>query len=84
MQFKIDDLEFKAEPTMREHGEPGTFTLKHGDAEWHVAYRFGVEEDDGNYSHKSSGAGRHYSTVGVMGSYPWLNYVEYRRGGMDI
>lgn len=43
MTFEIDDLEFKAEPTMREHGEPGTFTLVHGDAEWHVAYRFGVE-----------------------------------------
>lgn len=84
MRFEIDDLDFEAEPTMREHGEPGTFTLVHGDAEWYVAYRFGVEEDDGNYSYSSSGAGRHYSTVGVMGSYPWLNYVECRRGGMDI
>jgi hypothetical protein len=84
MRTEIGELVFEAEPTMREHGEPGTFTLVHGDAEWYVMYRFGVEEDEGNYTYASNGAGRHFSTVRVMGAYPWLRYVEYRRGGMDI
>ena len=84
MGFEINEIEFEAERTMPEYGERGTFLLFHGDAEWNLSYRFGVEEYHGDWSHSSSGAGRYYSTVTVMGAYPWLGYVEYRRGGMDI
>mgnify|MGYP005990274907 CR=1 FL=1 len=84
MRFEIDDLEFEAEPTMPEYGEPGTFRLYHGDAEWNISYRFGMDEDEGDYTYSSGGSGRHYSSVTVMGAYPWLRYVECRRGGMDI
>ena len=61
----------------------GEFTLVTGDAESWESLNFMVNDPESD-SAWSTGPGKPYWNPTRSKSFPWLNWVVYRSGGMDV